>query len=119
MIFISFLTIYSFNHSISTKIINENVIKKKEGEFIDAIKAGFDCGLIKKIFKQKYWARIQNYVNYQQGDIVVHKNRVAYKFDFEVKVPISVVIDRTGDYLKMASSVGFGEQLQADNVSLS
>jgi tetratricopeptide (TPR) repeat protein len=86
------------------KIIDENVIKKREREFIDAIKAGLDWGLIKNILKEKYRARIHNFVNYQQGNIVVHNNNVAYKFDFEIKMPLSVVIDRSGDYLKIASS---------------
>ena len=86
------------------KIIDENVIKKREREFIDAIKTGLDWGLIKNILKEKYRARIHNFVNYQQGNIVVHNNNVAYKFDFEIKMPLSVVIDRSGDYLKIASS---------------
>ena len=86
------------------KIINEKVIKKKEREFISAIKTELDWGMIKNLFIEEYLARISNFVNCEQGNIVVYNNCVAYKLDFKIKMPFSIMIDRGGDFLKIAPS---------------
>jgi len=60
--------------------------------------------MIKNLFIEEYRARISNFVNCEQGNIVVYNDSVAYKLDFEIKMPFSIVIDRGGDLLKIAPS---------------
>ena len=62
-----------------------------------------DWNAIERIFREKHNLGIRDDVEYKQGDIVVHGNEVAYKLDFEVKIPLSVLFNRRGDYLALAT----------------
>ena len=54
---------------------------------------------IEKIVKDKHQLRIQDDVEFRQGDIVVHDNAVAYRLDFDTRVTLTVIFDRDGNYL--------------------
>jgi hypothetical protein len=81
----------------------------KDGELIDSITGDLDWHMIEKIFKDKHNLTIRDDVEYKAGDMVVYNNRVAYRIDFEVKVPLSVILDRTGDFLAFKTSGDFSE----------
>ena len=81
------------------KITDSEVIKTGEKELIDTIIGDLDWNAIESIFKEKHHLRIQDDVEYRQGDIVVHNNQVAYQLDFDVKVTLSILFDRSGKYL--------------------
>ena len=53
---------------------------------------------------------LQDEAAYQQGDIVVYNNKAAYKLNFDVKMTVSVVLDRSGEFLAFATSADLGEQ---------
>ena len=91
------------------KITNSEVISSGEKELIDAITGDLDWGAIEKVFKERHQLGIEEDVEYKNGDIVVHNNQVAYKLDFEVKVILSVLLDREGNYISVTSSGGLGE----------
>ena len=86
------------------KITNADIIKSGERELIDTIISDLDWDSIEKVVKERHKLSIQDDVEYQQGDIVVYNNQVAYKLDFEVKMTLSVVFDRNGNYLSIATS---------------
>jgi len=86
------------------KITNSDIIKSGERELIDAIIGDLDWGIIEKIVKDRHKLSIKDDVSYRQGDIIVHDGKVAYQLDFEVKMALSVVFDRDGNYLSIASS---------------
>ena len=73
------------------KVTDAEVIKSSERELIDAITADLDWGTIENIFRDEHGLGIDEDVEYKKGDIVVHKGRVAYQLDFEVKVTLSVI----------------------------
>lgn len=104
------------------KITNSEIIRNGERELIDAITADLDWSAIEAIFKERHKLAIQDDVEYRQGDIVVHGGQVAYQLDFDVRVTLSVLFDRDGNYLSIATSAdetdgaeaGAPEAVQAD-----
>ena len=99
------------------KITDENFIKNGEKELINRIYNVVDWNSIKAIFKEKYCINIQDDREYRQGDIVVHNNSVAYDLKFDVRATISVLFDRSGNFLEIKSPSDPGEKLQQAEVS--
>ena len=89
------------------KITDSEVIKSGERELLDIIIGDLDWEAIEKIVKEKHQLRIQDDVEFRQGDIVVYDNTVAYKLDFDVKVTLTVLLDRDGNYLSFSTSGDF------------
>jgi hypothetical protein len=83
------------------KITNSENIKNSEKDLIDALTAEVDWKSLESIFRDKHGLRIQDDLEYKTGDIIVHDGQVAYKLDFEVKVSLSVIFDRSGDYVAL------------------
>jgi hypothetical protein len=83
------------------KITNSEIIKNGEQELMDAITADLDWGAIEKIIMKEHNLRIEEDIEYKSGDIVAVNNQIAYKLSFEVKVNLSVLLDRNGDYLSV------------------
>ena len=86
------------------QITNAEIIKNGEQDLIDAITADLDWGAIENIFREQHNLGIDEDVEYKQGDIVVHGNQIAYQLQFEVKVTVSVLLDRDGNYLSVSFS---------------
>jgi hypothetical protein len=89
---------------LPVKITNSDVIKSGERELIDTIIGDLDWDTIEEIVKNRHKLKIQDDVEYRQGDIIVHNNQVAYKLDFDVKMTLSLVFDRDGNYLSLVTS---------------
>ena len=86
------------------KITDSEVIKSGEKELVDAVTADLDWGAIEEIFRKEHRLGIEEDVEYRKGDIVVHNNQVAYELQFEVKVTLSILLDREGNYISVTSS---------------
>jgi hypothetical protein len=83
------------------KITNAEVIKSGEKDLIDSITADLDWGAIEDIFLTEHNLGIDEDIEYKSGDIVAYENQVAYKLEFAVKVNLSVLINREGEYLSV------------------
>ncbi len=94
---------------IPVKITNADIIKSGERELIDTIIADLDWDMIEKIVRSRHRLKIQDDIDYRQGDLIVHNDQVAYKLDFDVKMTLSVIFDRDGNYLSINTSEGFEE----------
>ena len=81
------------------KITNDEVIKTGEQELIDSINGELDWDVMEDIFKKQHQLEIGEDVEYRSGDLVVHENQVAYQLEFDVKVKLSILVDRDGNYL--------------------
>ena len=101
------------------KITNESVIKNGEKELIDAIVGDLDWHKIETVFKEKHQLGIQDDVEYRQGEIVVHNGNVAYKLDYDVKLTLSILFDRSGDCLAVVTSGNGGDESEQKNVTQS
>jgi hypothetical protein len=85
------------------KLTNPETISESEKEFIDTINAELDWEAIEKILLEKHGFTLQEGIDYKEGDLVVHNNEIAYRFDFEIKVPLSVIFNREGECLEMST----------------
>jgi hypothetical protein len=85
------------------KLTDSQVIANREQELFDSIIADLDWAAIEEVFKKQHNLEIQEEVEYKKGDIVSHDSKVAYRLDFEVKVRLSILIDRQGNFLSVKS----------------
>ncbi len=85
------------------KLTNPETIQESEKEFIDTINAELDWDTIEKLLLEKHKFAIQDEVDYKEGNLIVHNNQIAYKFDFEIKVPLSVIFNRQGECLEVST----------------
>ncbi len=85
------------------KLTNPEAIQENEKDFIDTINAELDWEAIEKMLLEKHKFTLQEEIEYKEGDLVVHNNQIAYKFDFEIKVPLSVVFNREGECLDIST----------------
>jgi hypothetical protein len=83
------------------KITDAEIIKNGEQELIDAITADLDWGAIEEIFLKEHNLGIEEDIEYKSGDIIAFDNQIAYKLEFEVKVHLSVLLNRNGEYLSI------------------
>jgi hypothetical protein len=85
------------------KLTNPETIQAGEKEFIDTINAELDWEAIEKMLLEKHGFTLQEEIEYKEGDIVVYKDKIAYKFDFEIKVPLSVIFNRQGECIEIST----------------
>lgn len=86
------------------RITTTEVIRNGEQELFDGITAELDWTAIEEIFKKEHNLAIEEEVAYKRGDIVVHNDEIAYKLQFEVKVALSVLLNREGNYISVSTS---------------
>lgn len=94
------------------KITDSDAIRKGENDFIDSLIGELDWQVIETLLKEKYRLKLHDDVEYKRGDIVVHDKAIAYKLDFDVRVTLSLVVDRDGECvdIKASGSGGDGEE---------
>lgn len=85
------------------KFINSERIKENEKKFIDTINAALDWEAIGKMLMEKHKFTLQEKIECENGDLVVCNDTIAYKFDFEIKVPLSVMVNRQGECLEIST----------------
>jgi hypothetical protein len=86
------------------KITNSEIIKSGERELIDTITGDLDWRIIEQIVRDRHNLSIKDDIEYKQGDIIVHENKVAYRLDFDVKMTLSIIFDRDGNCLSLATN---------------
>jgi hypothetical protein len=107
------------------KLTNPEKIQENEKEFIDTINAELDWEAIEKMLLDKHSFTLEEEIEYKDGDIVVYKDAIAYKFNFEIKVPLCVIFNRQGECLKISTRGNDFEEndeneaVQEDSISLS
>ena len=85
------------------KLTNPETILESEKEFIDTINAELDWEAIEKMLLEKHSFTLQEEIDYKNGDLIVYNDNIAYKFDFEIKVPLSVIFNRQGECLEIST----------------
>lgn len=91
------------------KVTNDDVIRTGEQELIDGITADLDWNAVEDLFAAEHRLPLGEDVSYKNGDLVVHEGRIAYLLEFEVKVPLSILLDRQGHCIQLQSRPA-GEQ---------
>ena len=96
------------------KITNKETIRTGEREFIDNINAELDWDAIETLLLEKHNFTLEDEIDYKKGDLVVFNDQIAYKFDFHIKVPLSVVFGRDGNCLDISTSRFENKEPQPD-----
>ena len=99
------------------KITDPEVIMRGERDLMDGIIADLDWVLIEKIFKERHRLNIEDDVEYQQGNMIVHDNTIAYELNFQVKLNLSILCDRDGNYIDVKSSLDIPEEVRPENLT--
>lgn len=86
------------------KLTNPESIQQSEKEFIDTINAELDWDVIEQVLLDKHNFEVQDDIEYKDGNLIVYNNEIAYKFDFQIKVPLSVIFNRSGECLSMSTT---------------
>ena len=86
------------------KLTNPESIQESEKEFIDTINAELDWDIIEQMLLDKHNFAVQDDIEYNDGNLIVYNNEIAYKFDFQIKVPLSVIFNRSGECLSMSTT---------------
>lgn len=97
------------------KLTDSQVIANREQELFDSIIADLDWSAIEEIFKKQHNLEIQEEVEYKKGDIVSQDAAVAYRLDFEVKVKLSILIDRQGNFISVKSGAAALDEGHAES----
>jgi len=84
---------------LGMKITNDEIIKNGEQDLIDAINVDLDWEFMEDIFQKEHKLAFGEDVEYKRGDIIVHDNQVAYRLEFDVKVNLSILLDRQGSFI--------------------
>jgi hypothetical protein len=98
------------------KLTDPKSIQESERELIDTINAEIDWGVIEKLLAEKQLFSLQDQVDYKNGDLVVYDNQIAYKLDFEIKMPLSVIFNRQGECLDITTLQG--DEIREKNQSI-
>ncbi len=86
------------------KLTPPDAIKESEREFIDTINAELDWEALETLIQEKHNFILQDDVQYKNGDLTVYNNQIAYQFEFEIKVPLTLICDRQGECLSLSST---------------
>jgi hypothetical protein len=86
------------------KITNDEIIRNGEQDLIDAINGDLDWEVMEEIFQKEHNLAFGEDVEYKKGDIIVHDNQVAYHLEFDVKVSLSILLDRQGSFIAFAAN---------------
>jgi hypothetical protein len=94
------------------RVTGDDIIRSGERELIDGITADLDWETVERIFREAHGLPLGEDVSYKSGDLVVHEDRIAYLLEFEVKVPLSMLLDRQGNCigLRAGASEEEGEE---------
>ena len=92
------------------KITDSEIIRSAEQELIDSINGDLDWVVMEDVFQEVHKLELGEDVEYKQGDLVVHNNEVAYQLDFDVKVKLSILIDREGNHLSYKTDTDTSEK---------
>ncbi len=86
------------------RLTDSAIIKQGERELFDNILAELDWEVVDAVIKEKHGLEVEEDVSFRAGDLVVADGQVAYKLEFEVKLNLSILIDREGNYLSLKAS---------------
>ena len=85
------------------KITDPNIIQERERELIDAISDSLDRDALADALKEKHRLQTISGLESRHGDIVAVGDMIAYRLDFDVRTVLSILFDRSGNYVEVPS----------------
>jgi len=85
------------------QLLDPKVISKEEKILFHSMNAVLEPETVGKIFREKYKLELSQKTDFNEGDIVIYKNQVAFRLAFDAHVSFSILIDRSGRYMGFAT----------------
>lgn len=85
------------------KYTNKDIIRSGEKKLIRFIAKHLDFDAVKESIKESYQIDVNDNLEHKSGNIVTHNGEIAYQLDFDVKVNLSVLLDRNGEHISISS----------------
>ena len=86
-----------------TKITDPSIIRRRERELLDAITDSLDRNALVDVLKTQHRLHTISGIESRQEDLVAIGDSVAYRLDFDVRTVLSVLFDRSGNYVEIPS----------------
>lgn len=83
----------------NSKAINPDMIDEAVIDMVEKVKSNIQLDLVKAICKHKHGIENIDKIDFENGDIVTHNDRIAFKLDFKISHKFSLLIDRKGNFL--------------------
>ena len=85
------------------QLVEPKVISKEEKILFHFMNAVLELETVKKFFWEKYKLELLQKTDFNEGDIVIYNNQVAFRLAFDAHVSFSILIDRSGKYMGFAN----------------
>jgi hypothetical protein len=99
---------------MKVRITDPEIIRKREQELFEAISENLDWEALSKVFRMRHRLGSITGMASRQGDFVARDGTVAYRLDFDVRAVLSVVFDRSGNYLATTDEFEVADKGQPD-----
>ena len=73
--------------------LDTHTVKEAKRELINQLKAKINQSDIEAVCREQYGIETIEACECVEGDIIIDNNQVAYKLDFEVRFPLSILIN--------------------------
>lgn len=83
------------------KLVDSSMVAKAERVFFSAMSSVLDLAIILELFRKHCNFRPSGEVKFQDLDVVVHNNKIAFQFEYTAHVYFSIYMDRSGSFVPM------------------
>ena len=77
--------------------IDTQTVEEAKHEVINQLKSKINQACLEAVCREQYGIETIEGYECKNGDIVIDNDQVAFKLDFEVRFPISILINNGGD----------------------
>ena len=88
--------------SVDSNAVNPNMLEKAVADLIEKVKSDIQLEQVKAICKNHHGIEKIDNIDCTHGDIVTHKDQVAFKLDFKISYNLSLLLDRKGNFISKA-----------------
>jgi uncharacterized protein YjbI with pentapeptide repeats len=90
--------------AVDSNAVNPDLLEKAVADLVEKVKSDIQLDQVKAICKNQLGIEKIDKVECTNGDIVTHKDQVAFKLDFKISYNLSLLVDRKGDFIKKDDS---------------
>jgi hypothetical protein len=95
--------------------IDTRTVKEAKRELINQLKSKINQSDIETVCREKYGIELIEACECVDGDIIIDNNQVAYKLDFKVRFPLSILINNGENNVIALSDKDIGILSEFDN----
>lgn len=85
------------------KYTNRDIIQSGEQKLIRFLAKHLNWDGVKQSIRENYNIEVHDNLAHKSGNIVIHNGEIAYQMDFDLKVSLTVLLDRNGESIAINS----------------